>query len=213
MKKKWICILMALALGLCAGCGAEDAQSENSASASELEISELAEGGESTESSEEEGRMVFGTIASPTPEELADRLDGDGAEAVTDEQAQAEQKAAWGLTLTAENVTAKGLTIVCTQAGGEVTGELETGSWYTVQRLVNGAWETVEYTEIDEDQVGWTAEAWFIPLNDTTEWKVDWTWLYGELPAGEYRIGKEIVDFREAGDYDEAVLYTEFTIG
>lgn len=32
------------------------------------------------------------------------------------------------MSLTAKNITSTGLTIVCTQSGGELTGELQTGS-------------------------------------------------------------------------------------
>lgn len=118
----------------------------------------------------------------------------------------------WGVTLTAKDVTDRGLTIVCTQSGGEITGELQTGSPYTVQKLVNGEWQKVEYTAIDEEQVAWTMEAWGIPKDSTLEWEVDWSWLYNELPAGQYRIGKEIMDFREAGDYDKTMMYAAFEI-
>ena len=118
----------------------------------------------------------------------------------------------WGITLTAKEVSAKGLTLICTQSGGEAQGELQTGSWYVVQRKENGIWKKAEYTEIDEEQVGWTGEAWCIPKESTVEWEVDWSWLYDELPAGEYRIGKEIVDFMETGKYDETVIYAEFTV-
>ena len=118
----------------------------------------------------------------------------------------------WGVTLTVEDITSTGLTIVCTQSGGEAKGELQTGSWYVIQQLENGMWKKVMYTEIDESQVGWTGEAWCIPANSTVEWVVDWSWLYGSLPKGQYRIGKEIMDFTETGKYDEAVIYAEFTI-
>lgn len=118
----------------------------------------------------------------------------------------------WGITLTVKNVTAKGLTLICTQSGGEPTGELQTGSWYEIQKLENGVWKKAEYTQIEEEYVGWTSEAWCIPKEDTVEWDVDWTWLYDTLPEGQYRIGKEIMDFRDIGEYDETVLYAEFSI-
>ncbi len=118
----------------------------------------------------------------------------------------------WGVTLTVKNVTAKGLTLVCTQNGGEAQGELQTGSWYEIQRLENGTWKKAEYTAIDEELVGWTGEAWCIPKNETVEWEVDWSWLYDELPEGEYRIGKEIMDFQGTGEYEETVIYAEFIV-
>ena len=45
----------------------------------------------------------------------------------------------------------------------------------------------------------------------TGRWDVRWDWL-GELPAGEYRIGKKIMNFRGTGDYDEEMVYAEFAI-
>ena len=114
----------------------------------------------------------------------------------------------WGVTLTAENVTSAGLTIVCRQSGGENVAQLQTGSFYALQKREEAGWTDVS-AEVD---IMWTMEAWIIPLGGSASWDVNWEWLYGELPAGEYRIGKEIVNFRGPGDYDEEVVYAEFTI-
>ena len=51
-----------------------------------------------------------------------------------------------------------------------------------------------------------------IPMNEVCEWEVNWEWLYGQIPAGKYRIGKEIMDFRGTGDFDKTVYYVEFNI-
>ena len=51
-----------------------------------------------------------------------------------------------------------------------------------------------------------------IPKNDTCQWEVNWEWLYGNVPNGKYRIGKEIMDFRATGDYDKVIYFTEFEI-
>ena len=117
----------------------------------------------------------------------------------------------WGLALEAENVTEKGLTLLCHQYGGENIFELNTGSYYMLQRKENGDWTNVEYLPQDYE-VAWTAEAWMIKKGSITAWDVNWEALYGELPAGEYRIGKEITNFRATGDYDTEILYTEFII-
>lgn len=37
-------------------------------------------------------------------------------------------------------------------------------------------------------------------------------WLYGTIPNGKYRIGKEIMDFKGPGDYDNAIYFAEFEI-
>ncbi len=116
---------------------------------------------------------------------------------------------AWGITLTAENVTSTSATIRCTQSEAEPTGELQTGSWYILETWTkeNGWQETPRFA-----QVVWTEEAYKIPMDDTVEWIINWEWLYGKLPVGKYRIGKSIMDFRETGDYDTATYYAEFEI-
>lgn len=118
---------------------------------------------------------------------------------------------AWGITLTAENVTPTGATIKCKQSGGEPTGELQTGSWYIVENWTQeNGWNEMPY--MIQGNIGWTAEAWMIPTDNKAEWEVNWEWLYGELPAGKYRIGKEIMDFRASGDYDKEIYFAEFYV-
>lgn len=120
-------------------------------------------------------------------------------------------EAQWGITLSVKNVTSTGLTILCTQSGGEAMGELQTGSWYILERLTEAGWTEVEWAPQEYD-VAWTAEAWIIPKDGSVEWEVDWEWLYGELSPGTYRIGKSVDDFRETGDYDTQNFYAEFEI-
>lgn len=117
----------------------------------------------------------------------------------------------WGITLTAENITSTSVTIKCTQTAGNPTGELQTGSWYILEQWTQeSGWKEMPY--IIDGELGWTAEAWMIPMNDTCEWEVEWEWLYGTLPDGKYRIGKSIMDFRDSGDFDTATYYAEFNI-
>ena len=117
----------------------------------------------------------------------------------------------WGITLTAENITPTGATIKCTQSSGKPTGELQTGSGYIVENWTQeNGWKEMPY--VIDGEIGWTAEAWIIPKEDTVEWEVNWEWLYGELPTGKYRIGKEIMDFRASGNYDKAVYFAQFNI-
>lgn len=114
----------------------------------------------------------------------------------------------WGLTLSVKDVTASGLTLVCTQSGGELTGELETGSDYKLI-VLKEAWEDVP-TIIDD--YGWTAEAYMVAKDDVTEFEYNWEWLYGKLPAGTYRMVKGFTDFRGSGDYDNFAYWIEFEI-
>ena len=117
----------------------------------------------------------------------------------------------WGVTLTAENVTSKGLTLVCKQSGGEDVAELTTGSPYVIEKLEGEDWVKVPYAPQEYDVV-WDMMAYLIQAENTTTWDVNFEWLYGELPAGEYRIGKEITYFRTTGDYDKEMFYTDFVI-
>ena len=118
----------------------------------------------------------------------------------------------WGLVLTADNVTANSLTIVCTHTGGENVANLFTGSYYTIQRLDKTHWVDVEYAAWVGSEHSWTDIAWIIEKESTTKWDVNWEFLYGTLPAGEYRMGKEIMNLRGPGDFDEEMVYLYFAI-
>ena len=117
----------------------------------------------------------------------------------------------WGITLEVEEVSPGGLTIVCHQSGGEKVFDLMTGSYYVVQKLEQSDWVDVPYLPQEYD-VAWTSEAWLIPREGTTRWSVNWKWLYGELPAGQYRIGKPVSNFRGTGDYESDMVYARFVI-
>lgn len=114
-----------------------------------------------------------------------------------------------GIHLSTSEVKPTGLTLICIQSDKQPGGNLQTGSWYTLEQEVNGQWISVDtVNEIN----GWHDDAWFINLNQKTEWVVEWEWLYGKLSPGLYRIGKEITDFRGTGDYDTYLYYAEFKI-
>ena len=119
------------------------------------------------------------------------------------------EKADWGITLSVKDVTSTGMTLVCSQSGGEITGELECGSDYSLLVNSNGVWNAVPYLV---DEVAWTSEAYYIPMNDSIEFELKWERLYGELPAGTYRVVKGFMDFRGTGDYDTETYHTEFEI-
>lgn len=117
----------------------------------------------------------------------------------------------WGVKLTAKDITPTGLTLVCTQQDGQPSGELQTGSPFYLEVLKDGEWVSAEMLPL-EYELAWTGEAWMIPSNETTEWTVDWSGLYGALSPGSYRISKAIMDFRQTGDYDEKNYYAGFDI-
>jgi len=119
-----------------------------------------------------------------------------------------------GITLSVKDVTPSGLTLVVTQSGGEPTGFLRTGEPYHLVALVGETWQVVEELPLPEgvDGYGWNSLAYNIPLESTTEFEIDWGWIYGELPAGRYRLEKGFMDVRKSGDYDTMSYTVEFTI-
>ncbi len=117
-----------------------------------------------------------------------------------------------GIELSAKEVTPKGLTLVYNQSGGKATGDLQTGSDYELESMVEGQWKKVKTISNEEGEIVWNAIAYLIEKNGITEMKVDWSYLYGELSPGSYRLKKEIMDFRKAGDFDIYDYYVCFDV-
>jgi len=115
----------------------------------------------------------------------------------------------WGLSLSVKDVTSTGVTLVCTKEGGNPTGELMCGTDYRLLVSENGIWKNVP-TVIEN--YGWDDLGYRISEEQETEFPISWEWLYGELPAGTYRLEKEFMDHRGPGDYDTAVYRVEFEI-
>ncbi len=116
----------------------------------------------------------------------------------------------WGIFLSARDVTGKGLIILCEQFGGFFTGELQTGEAFSLECSNSGDWKAVDTLEIGE--YTWHQIAYKIKKNDITELRVDWEWLYGELEPGYYRMKKEFMDYRAAGDFDKETYELYFTV-
>lgn len=84
------------------------------------------------------------------------------------------------------------------------------GEDFSLEKKVKGSWYQVPI--IYKDNYGFTAIGYDLAPSDRKEWSASWDWLYGSLPAGEYRMVKEILDFRGTGDYDKHYLAVEFTV-
>ncbi|MBQ7801471.1 MAG: hypothetical protein IJ375_04000 [Oscillospiraceae bacterium] len=95
----------------------------------------------------------------------------------------------WGITLRTDSVTPSGLTLLITQSGDLPLQELYYGQYFSLERLEDGDWTAVE--PIIENY-GFTLTATSLPQNKTTRVDIRWEWLYGQLPPGTYRIGKDI---------------------
>ena len=114
------------------------------------------------------------------------------------------------MTLSAENVTPEGLTLTFMQQGGVGNAELLTGSFFVIEKYTAGEWISVK--TVEDDLITWTAEAWLIPADSKGEWNVNWSFLYGALESGKYRIGKNISYYVESGDSKNKRYYAEFEI-
>lgn len=117
----------------------------------------------------------------------------------------------WGIQLSASNITPTGMTLECKQLDGEATGDLQSGSYYSLKEEINGQWIELE-TLISESEIAWDDMALIITMNDTVIWNIDWQVLYGVLEDGNYRIGKEVTDFRGTGDCDTKTYYANFQV-
>lgn len=117
----------------------------------------------------------------------------------------------WGIELSVNNADSKGLSLTIGHSDVEINGELSTGSPYWIELYTDGQWESIEEAPSEHERA-WTAEAYIIPMNGSTDFDINWEWLYGELPSGHYRIGKTINVSYNAGNRDHQTLYAEFDI-
>ncbi len=130
-------------------------------------------------------------------------------------QEDAPEERLWNLEMAVSDVTPSGLTVRFIQHGPFLGGDrakLMYGSHYTLEKWVDGTWEAVEMLP-QEQEVGWTLLAYLIEVNSTKTISIDWEWLYGELPAGQYRIGKNVDLSPAIGDPESEMFWAEFTIG
>jgi len=84
------------------------------------------------------------------------------------------------------------------------------GSNFSIEQETNGTWYQVPYSV--DDPVSWNTIGYALEPYASNQVDVDWSWPYGKLPTGHYRLIKSILDFRGTGDYDTYFLAAEFTI-
>ncbi len=83
------------------------------------------------------------------------------------------------------------------------------GDYFWLEKKISGKWHQVPVTI---GNYGFNDIGYNLPSKGVSEMVVDWNWLYGSLDIGEYRIVKDILDFRGSGDYDTHYLAAEFAI-
>lgn len=111
------------------------------------------------------------------------------------------------MTIAEDSVTSKGLTLELYYYGED---EGLTGPWFTLFRFDGDEWE--ELPDIVEENVFWYSIAYIVEKNHPCEMKINWEWLFGELPAGRYLVVKEFMNSRGPGDHDDYHLACEFIV-
>lgn len=130
----------------------------------------------------------------------ADKGDTFGAEGTAED---------WGIHMTLENVSSTGLTLTITRSGGIAAGSLETGADYYLERSEDGVfWEPVSTFE----EPVWDMMSRLILEGENLVFNLDWSWLYGNLEPGQYRIYKTITLFGETGAKESQIYCEGFEI-
>lgn len=83
------------------------------------------------------------------------------------------------------------------------------GSFFLEQK-VDGKW--YEVNDILGGKFGFEDIGYETNPQDSSELVIEWEWLYGKLNSGEYRLIKDVLDFRASGDYDKHYLAVEFEL-
>lgn len=104
------------------------------------------------------------------------------------------------ITLRVENVTSEGIKVTVETNFSDPDHEVHYGSEYSIQRRNGSQWEELPYIH---DNIGWTDIAYILGANTTADWEINWSYMYGALPAGKYRYVKE---------FNDVVYYAEFDI-
>jgi hypothetical protein len=83
------------------------------------------------------------------------------------------------------------------------------GEGYAVQRKNGNGWINVEPAI---ENWAFSDIGYRLPAMGDAEIMIDWEWIYGKLPAGDYRIIKEAIFVRSPGDYDTFTLFAAFAV-
>ena len=117
----------------------------------------------------------------------------------------------WGLTLSVEDVTPTGLTLVMTQKGGTPPEGIIYGYFFWLEAWEDGRWQDVPQLP-EAEEVAWTDPAFTLPLGTSTDEAFNWDWRYGELPPGTYRICRTFTDDQVSSHPEQGFYWAVFTL-
>lgn len=89
------------------------------------------------------------------------------------------------ITMSISDVSSVGATVTITDTNNnqEMYGE-----WYEIEKEINGKWRKIK----PKEDAYFNLLGYLPDQNDQIIFYIDWEWLYGKLPAGKYRLLKEI---------------------
>lgn len=102
-----------------------------------------------------------------------------------------------------------------TSSGGTIilTNKTDTpftyGEAYSLEKNINNQWYKVPAIV---EEYGFEDIGYELAAADSSEWSVNWEWLYGKLESGEYRILKDVLDVKQPGEYTTYYLSTTFIL-
>lgn len=126
---------------------------------------------------------------------------------LTDPQVTHPSEDDWGVSIVPERVSRTGATAVFNYDAQD-GAELYYGEFLSLERLDNGTWVEVEALPGYEYFVG---DAIY-PVVDGYGMVHDWQDRFGELPDGDYRLGKQVILERSDGTREERILYGAFSL-
>ena len=79
-----------------------------------------------------------------------------------------------------------------------------------VEEYKNGQWQEVDL--VNEDPYGTYADLHYVSAENTLEYKVNWSSIYGKLPSGKYRIIKVVDTIARDESKERYCVYLEFSL-
>lgn len=111
------------------------------------------------------------------------------------------------MVLRKETVSPEGLTLVFENKSNN---HVIYGEYFLLEQKINEKWYEVPISI--EGDYGFNDIGYELNIGELREYEMDWEWLYGNLEIGNYRIIKDVLDFKGTGDYNQYYLSTEFEI-
>lgn len=105
-----------------------------------------------------------------------------------------------------DTITKNGLTLILQNNSDKICLY---GEQFVLEKNMKEQWYEVPVVIND---YGFNSIGYEVASGGEGKWEVDWNWLYGSLTPGEYRIIKDVSDFRKTGDFDTYYLAAEFTL-